>query len=113
MNLLCKINTVAKYEEVKTGSSLAEPSKEGCDLKWAGLPMMMIMIIRITSPHQLEDIFHQISWKGDHESLVGKDLEGSCRNLFQDEECRLLGCGAVWVYYKPTFRRNVSPQNSG
>jgi hypothetical protein len=24
------------------------------------------------------------------------------------EECSLLGCGAVWVYYKPTFRRNLS-----
>jgi hypothetical protein len=23
------------------------------------------------------------------------------------EECRLLWCGAVWVYYKPTFQRNV------
>jgi hypothetical protein len=29
------------------------------------------------------------------------------------EECRLLGCGTVWVYYKPTFRRNVSPPSSG
>jgi hypothetical protein len=29
------------------------------------------------------------------------------------EQCRLLGCGAVWVYYKPPFRRNVSPQSSG
>jgi hypothetical protein len=29
------------------------------------------------------------------------------------EECRLLGCGAVWVYYEPTFRRNVSPPSSG
>jgi hypothetical protein len=29
------------------------------------------------------------------------------------EEFHLLGCGAVWVYYKPTFRRNVSPQYSG
>jgi hypothetical protein len=24
------------------------------------------------------------------------------------EDCRLLGCGAVWVYYKQTFRRNVT-----
>jgi hypothetical protein len=29
------------------------------------------------------------------------------------EECRLLGWGAVWVYYKPTFRRNVLPPSSG
>jgi hypothetical protein len=28
------------------------------------------------------------------------------------EECRLLGCGVVWVYYKPTFRRNVSLPSS-
>jgi hypothetical protein len=26
-----------------------------------------------------------------------------------DEECCLLGCGAAWVNYKPTFRRSVSP----
>jgi hypothetical protein len=25
------------------------------------------------------------------------------------EECRLSGCGAVWVYYKPTVRKNASP----
>jgi hypothetical protein len=25
------------------------------------------------------------------------------------EECSLLGCGDVWVYYKLTFRSNVSP----
>jgi hypothetical protein len=25
-------------------------------------------------------------------------------NLFSSQECRLLGCGAVWVYYEPTFR---------
>jgi hypothetical protein len=29
------------------------------------------------------------------------------------EECSLLGCGAVWVYYKTTFRRNASPPSSG
>jgi hypothetical protein len=29
------------------------------------------------------------------------------------EECLLLGCGDVWVYYKPTFRRNMSPPSSG
>jgi hypothetical protein len=29
------------------------------------------------------------------------------------EECRLLVCDAVWVYYKPTFRRNMSPPSSG
>jgi hypothetical protein len=29
------------------------------------------------------------------------------------QEYRLLGCGAMWVYYKPTFQRNVPPQSSG
>jgi hypothetical protein len=29
------------------------------------------------------------------------------------EECRLLGCGAVWVYYKPMFRTKMSPPSSG
>jgi hypothetical protein len=29
------------------------------------------------------------------------------------EECRLLGCGAVWIYYKLTFQRNVSSPSSG
>jgi hypothetical protein len=29
------------------------------------------------------------------------------------EACRLLGCGAVWAYYKPTFQKNVSPPSSG
>jgi hypothetical protein len=29
------------------------------------------------------------------------------------EECRLLGSGAAWIYYKPTFRRNVSLPSSG
>jgi hypothetical protein len=29
------------------------------------------------------------------------------------EKCRPLGCDAVWVYYKPTFRRNMSPPSSG
>jgi hypothetical protein len=30
-------------------------------------------------------------------------------NWTNPEECRLLGCCTVWVYYKPTFRRNMSP----
>jgi hypothetical protein len=25
------------------------------------------------------------------------------------EECRLLGCDAVWLLIAPTFRRNISP----
>jgi hypothetical protein len=29
------------------------------------------------------------------------------------EECRLLGCDAVWPLYELTFRRNVSPPSSG
>jgi hypothetical protein len=29
------------------------------------------------------------------------------------EECHLLGCSAMWAYYKLTFRRNVSPLSSG
>jgi hypothetical protein len=29
------------------------------------------------------------------------------------EKCPLLGCGAVWVYYKLTFRRNALPPSSG
>jgi hypothetical protein len=33
--------------------------------------------------------------------------------LFVVEECRLLECGAVGIYYKPTFRWNVSPPSSG
>jgi hypothetical protein len=28
-------------------------------------------------------------------------------------ECRLLGCGAVWVYYKKTFWRTVSSHLQG
>jgi hypothetical protein len=29
------------------------------------------------------------------------------------EECRLLGCGAVYILCEPTFRRNVSPPSCG
>jgi hypothetical protein len=29
------------------------------------------------------------------------------------EECRLLGCGTMWVYYKKTFWRNVSSHLQG
>jgi hypothetical protein len=28
-------------------------------------------------------------------------------------ECRLLGCGAIGVYCKQTFRRSMSPPSSG
>jgi hypothetical protein len=34
-------------------------------------------------------------------------------NYHEKEECSVLGCGALWVYYKPMFRRNVSPPFSG
>jgi hypothetical protein len=33
--------------------------------------------------------------------------------MISSEECRLLGCGAVWSLCEPTFRRNVSPPSSG
>jgi hypothetical protein len=29
------------------------------------------------------------------------------------EECRFLGCGAVYILCEPTFRRNISPPSSG
>jgi hypothetical protein len=29
------------------------------------------------------------------------------------EECRLLGCGSMWVLLEPTFRRSVLPPSSG
>jgi hypothetical protein len=29
------------------------------------------------------------------------------------EECRLLGCYAVWLLYEPRFRRNLAPPSSG
>jgi hypothetical protein len=29
------------------------------------------------------------------------------------EECHFLGCGAVFYFCEPTFRRNVSPSTSG
>jgi hypothetical protein len=28
-------------------------------------------------------------------------------NIFIVEECHILGCAIMWVYYKPTFQRNV------
>jgi hypothetical protein len=34
-------------------------------------------------------------------------------HVFVLEKCHLLGCGAVWVYYKPMFQRNVPPPSSG
>jgi hypothetical protein len=43
--LLCEINVVAKSKEVKTGSNLAEPSKEGYGSERDVLPMIMIMIM--------------------------------------------------------------------
>jgi hypothetical protein len=40
--LFCeKENVITKSKEVKTGSTLAGSSKEGCRSKWAVLPMMM------------------------------------------------------------------------
>jgi spore maturation protein SpmB len=43
--LLCKKITVAKSRQVKTGSNLAESSKEGYGSKRAVLPMVMMMIV--------------------------------------------------------------------
>jgi hypothetical protein len=34
--------------------------------------------------------------------------ETSNRNEEAVEECRLLVSGVIWVYYKPTFGRNVA-----
>jgi hypothetical protein len=34
-------------------------------------------------------------------------------NSWEFEECRLLGCGAVYILCEPKFRRNVSPPSSG
>jgi hypothetical protein len=38
--------------------------------------------------------------------LIGRisDFHGD-----ENEECRLMGCGDVWAYYRPTFRTNVYP----
>jgi hypothetical protein len=41
MTLLCKKIIVAKSEELKTGCSLIESSKEGCGSERAFLPMMI------------------------------------------------------------------------
>jgi hypothetical protein len=47
ITLLCKKTVIAKTKEVKPGSNVVEFSKEGYGSKWAVLPMMMTMMIRI------------------------------------------------------------------
>jgi hypothetical protein len=44
---------------------------------------------------------------------VGMLEKAQKNNLIKHEKVRLLGCGAVWVYYEWMFRRNVSPPSSG
>jgi hypothetical protein len=51
MNLICKQITVAKSKEVKTGSNLAESSKEGYGSKRVVLPMMMMMMMNSIKHH--------------------------------------------------------------
>jgi hypothetical protein len=49
-------------------------------------------------------------------NILQRCIIGGCLELVNwvgFEECRLMGCGTVWVYYKPTFRRNMSPPSSG
>jgi hypothetical protein len=46
--LLCKNIIVSKSKEVKTGSNLAESSKEGYVSRSAVLPMMMMMMVIMT-----------------------------------------------------------------
>jgi hypothetical protein len=52
--LLCKRITVVKSRDVKTGSNLAELSKEGYGSKRAVLPMMMMMMMRMN----INGLFH-------------------------------------------------------
>jgi hypothetical protein len=47
MNLVCEEIVVAKPEKVKTGSNLAESSKEGYVSKRAVLPMMIKMMMML------------------------------------------------------------------
>jgi hypothetical protein len=48
-----------------------------------------------------------------HSQGVKNDQRGEALVNTDNKEYRLLGCGAMWVYYKLTFRRNVSPPSSG
>jgi hypothetical protein len=51
------------------------------------------------------------SWMEDWKhSRVSPDAVGNRKPL---EKWRLLGCGAMWVYYKLKFQRNVLPPSSG
>jgi hypothetical protein len=45
--LLCKNIIIMKSKEVKTGSNLAEPCKEGCGSRRAALPTVMMMVMMI------------------------------------------------------------------
>jgi hypothetical protein len=48
------------------------------------------------------------------------DMRSKLREILQDlrfsrrgyEECRILGCYAVWLLWEPTFRRNLVPPSS-
>jgi hypothetical protein len=42
--LRCKNMNIAQSKEVKTGSNMAESSRESCDSKRAVLPIMMMMM---------------------------------------------------------------------
>jgi hypothetical protein len=58
--LLCKRVTVAKFKEVKTGSNLAESSKEYYGSKRAVLPMMKMMIYLNYPSHLLPTVDTEI-----------------------------------------------------
>jgi hypothetical protein len=55
-----------------------------------------------TSPH--------LTNQGDQACTTQADLVKDCKTF---EECRLLGCYAVWLLYEPMFRRNLAPRSSG
>jgi hypothetical protein len=57
---------------------------------------------------------HSVHCKNRHASSPVSDVDSYVivRNLLDSVECRLLGCSAVWVYYKPTFRINAFSRSS-
>jgi hypothetical protein len=44
--------------------------------------------------------------------LVIPPTSDYCEVRFGMKKYKEKGCGAVWVYYKPIFRRNMSPPSS-
>jgi hypothetical protein len=56
-----------------------------------------------------------VCWPILHVSRLLSDTNHSpgSQLMIEDEECRILGCGAVWNLCKLTFRRNVSTPSSG